>query len=284
MKETGYSYLKIAFWSFIFALGCNLFIVPYGLYNGGIIGTAQLLRTLIRNIYPQELNFDPAGLINFLLNLPLLYLAFTKLSRSFACKTIFSVVIQTIAFSISFPEPLLQDRALSILIGAFVTGTALSRILTEKGSAGGNDIVGMILSCKCPGFTVGRYSLYYNAVLYLCCGILFNVETAVYSIAQSAVFSYVTDRGHLENLDVSLMIFTHKAELKDILLKDNHRGVTCWKALGAFTGRETEVLVSVVSRYEAEMIRRRCQELDPEAFIITSKVLQVNGSYERRLI
>lgn len=33
--------------SLLFALGVNLIIVPLGLYNGGFMGVAQLLRTFL---------------------------------------------------------------------------------------------------------------------------------------------------------------------------------------------------------------------------------------------
>ena len=31
----------------IYAFGVNLFIVPFGLYSGGLVGIAQLVRTLL---------------------------------------------------------------------------------------------------------------------------------------------------------------------------------------------------------------------------------------------
>ena len=55
----------------IYALAINLFIVPNSLYNGGILGITQLLRTIIIETFNLELTFDFAGIINFLINVPL---------------------------------------------------------------------------------------------------------------------------------------------------------------------------------------------------------------------
>ena len=52
--------------AFIYALAINLFIVPNSLYNGGILGISQLIRTLITEAFSLNLSFDIAGIINFL--------------------------------------------------------------------------------------------------------------------------------------------------------------------------------------------------------------------------
>ena len=56
--------LQLFVGTLLFVLGVNLFIVPVGLYNGGIVGISQIIRTLItKNIH---LNFDIAGIINMM--------------------------------------------------------------------------------------------------------------------------------------------------------------------------------------------------------------------------
>ena len=49
----------------MFAIGVNLIIVPLGLYNGGFMGIAQLMRTGIVDFMhiPVPGNFDLAGII-----------------------------------------------------------------------------------------------------------------------------------------------------------------------------------------------------------------------------
>ena len=41
------NYAGTALGNFLFAFGLNIFIVPLGLYSGGIIGFAQIIRTLL---------------------------------------------------------------------------------------------------------------------------------------------------------------------------------------------------------------------------------------------
>lgn len=284
MSKFLHEYLAVIFWSFIFAISCNLFIVPYGLYNGGIVGTSQLLRTFLTYKFGLNFNFDLAGIINLLINIPLLIVAYKEFNKHFVYKTIISVAVQTVAFSIKFSESIIHDQLMSIIIGGLVSGYAVSRILTHKSSGGGNDIVGMVLAKKKPGSTIGKYSFYYNIGVYTICALAFNLEIAIYSIFQSMVYSYMIDRGHLENRDVTLMIFTRVPEVKNVILSDNRRGVTAWDGRGAYTNKETEVLVSVVSKYEVEKIKRDIRRLDPDAFVIVTNIDNVTGGYEKRLV
>lgn len=56
----------------IYSLGINLFIVPVALYSGGIMGFSQVLRTLLIQYLDLPLqNFDIAGVIYYLINVPI---------------------------------------------------------------------------------------------------------------------------------------------------------------------------------------------------------------------
>ena len=57
----------------IYSLGINLFIVPVSLYSGGIMGFAQVIRTvLVEYLHAPFQNFDVAGVIYYLINAPVL--------------------------------------------------------------------------------------------------------------------------------------------------------------------------------------------------------------------
>ena len=53
-----------------------------GLYNGGILGLAQLMRTLIVDNLGVSIEFDIAGLLNFMINVPLFICSCTKLPQN----------------------------------------------------------------------------------------------------------------------------------------------------------------------------------------------------------
>ena len=277
-------YLIIAAGSIIFAAANNLFIVPSGVYAGGIVGTAQIIRTVLNDYLNISFSFDIAGIINMCLNVPLLVMAYFILNSSFVKKTVFSVAIQTVAFSAIPVYPVVSDNLAAIIIGSIVAGYGVGLILIQKATAGGNDVTSMLLMKHNPNLSVGKFNLLYNVFVYIFCAILFNLETSIYSILHATLFSVVVDRLHLQNIEVSLMIFTRNDNIKNMIINDMHRGVTYWKGQGAYTNNETEVLVTIVSKYEVPKIRREILKMDPKAFIIVSSQLNVDGNVEKRLI
>ena len=66
-------------------------------------------------------------------------------------------------------------------------------------------------------------------------------------------------------------------------MKEMGRGVTCWNGQGAYTGEESKILVTVISKYEINQLKRIVLEKDPKAFIIFNEGLNVTGNFEKRL-
>ena len=54
-----------------YAVGMNMFIVPAGIYSGGLMGVCQLIRTLLTQYAGLEVGFDIAGLLYYAMNIPI---------------------------------------------------------------------------------------------------------------------------------------------------------------------------------------------------------------------
>lgn len=278
------SAFKIFGGSLLFAAAVNLFIAPLNLFNGGIVGTAQLIRSFL-NAQGFAPGFDIAGIINLFLNLPLFFLAYKGLSKRFFVGTLCSVGLQAIFFSlIPIPQvPILDDVFASCVIGGILSGAGVGLVLQTKACAGGTDILGVYAAIKWKS-SVGQLQLYYNMILYAICAAAFDLSTAVYSIIYCVIMSFTVDKVHLQNIEVSLMIFTKKPEIKELIMKKYVRGVTYWKGMGAYTNTETEVLMTIVSKYEIDSITKEIKQMDPNAFIVVNEQLKVDGSFEKRLV
>ena len=231
-------------------------------------------------------SFDIAGVINFLINVPLFVMAYRSLSRKFFLGTLLSLITQTICFSlIPIPAvPILDDVLASLIIGAIVGALGIGMTLVSGASGGGTDIVGVYAALHWKSFSVGKLQLLFNALVYCLCAFLFDLPIAIYSIIYAAVYSFVLDKVHLQNIEMSLMIFTKNPKIKSLILKDFVRGVTYWKGLGAYTQTETEVLVTIVSKDEVNDLRRMITQMDPKAFIIVNEGLQITGNFIKRLV
>lgn len=270
----------------LFALGVNLFIVPAGLYNGGFVGIAQIIRTLIDEYTPlNTTGYDLAGIINFAINIPLFVLAYLKLGRRFFKKTILGIILLTIFLTVikSPSVPIVDDELTACIVGGILTGFGTGILLRAGGSGGGLDILGMYVTKVKPGFSVGKLSMFVNFGVYLVCALLFNVKVVIYSVIFTVFSSIVMDRTHYQNINTSVMIFTKKEGISRAIIEKMQRGVTNWDGTGAYTNENTAVLLTVISKYEIARLRRIVYEIDPNAFMILTSGLNVYGNFEKRL-
>ena len=221
----------------LFAAGINFFIVPASLYNGGVLGISQIIRTLLIQVFPSLASgTDIAGIINFILNIPLFIMAYISIGKSFFSRTLVCLISQTIFLSI-FPiptTPLVNDSLTASIMGGLLAGTGIGISLRSGGSSGGMDIVGMFFTKKYKNFSVGKVSLTVNAVVYGICAILFGIPTAVYSIIYSAVSTLMTDKAHTQNINTEVVIYTKEEPeaILDYIVNEFHRDATWWEARG----------------------------------------------------
>lgn len=270
-----------------FAIGTNIFIVPQNLYNGGVMGVAMLIRSWLGldvNITAVS-GFDTAGLIYFLLNVPLLVLAYLRLGRVFFYRTITMTMILTAMMSLIkvYPEKLFADPLTAILVAGIITGLGNGLILTGGFCAGGQDILGVYFTKTRRNFSVGRLTLIFNSVVFGIMALTNNFEILIYSLLFTAVQSLVTDRYHMQNITVTLMIFTKVAGIDQAILKEFGRGVTNWEGVGAYTKEGTSIHYTVINKYEVSYVTRLIRRMDPNAFIVIQEDSRVIGNFEKRI-
>lgn len=279
--------LIILIGTFMLALGVNLFIVPAGLYNGGFMGIAQIIRTLLVEYTPLTLknNIDIAGIINFAINIPLFLLAYKRIGKKFFEKTIFGMIFLTLFLTIikSPAVPIVEEELTACIVGGILAGFGTGIMLRAGGSGGGLDILGMYVTKIKPGFSVGKLSMFVNFGVYLLCALLFNVTVVIYSVIYTVFASIVMDRAHYQNINTSVMIFTKKEGIADAIMKEMKRGVTNWDGKGAYTNESTTVLITVISKYEITRLRKIVYDIDSNAFMILNSGLDVYGNFEKRL-
>ena len=272
----------------IAALGINLFIVPLGLYSGGTLGVCQLIRTLLQTYLHLDFgNYDIAGILYFLSNVPILIVGYRILGRGLAVRTIVCTVAYSLFYSlIPVPTTLIVDDYLTAcLLGGILTGVGCGIVLTCGCSSGGLDVVGLCLSKRGSSFTVGRFSLTFNAFLYAACLFLFNAETAIYSVIYNFITTTVLDRMHQQNVTVQALIFTREDEhtLGKFVMGQLGRGDTYWQGTGAYTGDDLHVLCVCLCKYEIEELLHAVHSIDPHAFLTVQEGVHVYGNYQRKV-
>ena len=267
--------------SFLYTFGMNYFLIPYGLYSGGGVGIAQVLTYLLgkiidfggKNVY---------GIVYFLINIPLLVLAWKGIGKGFLVKTLIgSVAISIFASIIPIPAtPIVDSVVASVLIAGIITGL----LLVAGGSGGGVDVIGMWAARKFKNASVGKISLYVNVVVYASLLLMFDIEIVIYSLIYMVFFTLMMDRVHYQNITVRLMIFTKQEGIDQKILKQTGRGVTEWTGVGAYTKEETKIMICCINKFETAEFVEIIHSIDPKAFVIADEGVSVmSGNFEKRL-
>lgn len=281
-------YIQVVVGLFISALAINIFIVPNSLYNGGVLGISQLIRSLLESTFHLTFPFDIAGLINFLMNIPLFLIAYKLVSRTFFHRTLFCVIVQTIFLSvIPVSETAIVEEILtSVLVGSILAGIGGGLILSSGGSGGGTDIIGFLMTMRNKHFSVGKINRSINVVIYSICGLLYGLPTMIYSVIYSFVSSLVVDKTHKQNICSYVIIFTKEKPntIVDFIKKSIGRDCTYWEGFGGYDNSKTYISYAAMSKYEVQELERHIHELSPTAFLIKSEGIGINGNFEKKLI
>lgn len=273
--------------SVLYAIGINLFITPMDLYTGGLIGLCQLIRTFLVIVLGVNIgNFDLVGLLFFILNIPILLLAFKSIGKRFLVRTIITVITMTVALSvITVNKPIIDDMLTSCLIGSIIAGVGTGLTLMSTASGGGLDVLGIFFTKKYKNMSFGKVNIFINGIIFLLCFLNFPVEIVVYSVISIVFYSIVVDKMHQQNISVKALIFT-KAETKPIeshIFNELERGITYWDGKGAFTNDATKVLCVCLSKYEVDRLRTIVHTYDKDAFFIFEEGVKVDGNFTKKL-
>lgn len=272
----------------IVAVSVTQFIAPLNLYSGGAMGVCQLIRTLLQDFGGIDFGqTDIAGVLYFLLNIPILLLAYKTLGKRLVYKTIICTMAYSLIYSLlPVPQaPIIDDYLTSCLLGGILSGVGSGIVLTCGCSSGGLDIVGLCMSKRGSRFTVGKFSLTFNLFLYAACLILFSPAVAIYSIIYNYFTSMVLDKMHQQNVSVQALIFTREDEskLSGFIIERFGRSVTYWQGIGAYTGDNVHVLCVCLSKYEIEELLHAVHSIDPHAFITTQEGTRIYGNFPRKV-
>ncbi len=294
MKELSKEWRTAKFWKqqtvacvgcFLFALGFCVFIIPQHFYSGSFTGIAQIIQTLLARYASWKPTFDLTGIFLYIINIPLMILAWKKIGKSFFMKSLISITVQSLFLSlIPVPvEPPVSDPLTCCVIGGLISGLGSGLVLRSGSSGGGTDILGMYCTKKYPDFSVGKVSLIISAAVFSVCLLLYDLETVVYSAIYSTVFLNVLDHVHYQNIKTSAMVITKNQAVGDMILHSLERGVTVWEGEGGYTHQPTYIYLTVLSKYETGQLKRQIHQADPHAFVIFNNDINVDGYFQKRL-
>jgi len=261
----------IGFGNTLIAIAVNGIVIPHKFLSGGITGTALIFYYL----FP----FLPVAVLVLVLNIPLFAIGWAFVGRRFF---IYSIVgMLTLAGTLEWVHVSvpLHDKLLAALFAGILTGIGGGLTLRSRGSAGGLDILSVIL-LKRFSIPIGKAFLTFNAVVLVATTFLFSLETALYSF----IYIYITTRmmelviTGLSKRKAVLIISGQWNKISEEILHRMNRGVTLLHGQGGYSGKAGKILYVVVSMRELHRIKRITQNIDPKAFVVIQDTLEVMGN------
>lgn len=264
--------IMIILGSVLVGFAYNWLLIPHHILSSGLSGIAIMLGL----IYPMD-----TGVLNFVLNLPLLILGVMKLGKRFSLYTVLSVVALSISLYFIPVFQLAHEPLLAALFGGVITGIGIGIIFRASGSSGGFDIVAMILAKK-TDFPIGSLLSLMNAVIVIASGFIFGWDAALMTLVTIYATGKVIDMLHTNHVKLTLTIITAKGEeMKNMLLENLYRGVTISDGVGAYSGEHRKVLMTVITKYQLAELKELIQQTDPAAFVNITQTTEVVGSFHK---
>jgi len=272
--------------AFIYVVGINVIIVPHGLYSGTLTGVAQIIESLVSTFTDAKIpeGYNLTGTVLLLINIPLLIMVLRVTNKTFPVKSIINIVFMTTSMAfLPIPENLIiRDTLTASIVGGVVAGFGAGLTLRCGGSGGGSDLIGVYCSVKYPNFTVGKVALMISAVVYSYCLLRYDINIVVYSAIYTIVYALSVDFVHHQNIKTSAFIFTTSPDVIQTIVDRFGRGATRWEGKGAFSGRDTNIFIAVVSKYEVPELKSIISAADPNAFVIFNNKVDVFGNFKKR--
>lgn len=267
--------------SVLLAVGIYCFSEKINIAPGGASGVAIMIKYLTG---------APVGLMTLLINIPLLLLAVKFMGRRFTLRTLGTLALNSIILDLGvtpfFPQ-YAGDRLLGSVFAGVFMGAGLGIIFLSGSTTAGTDIISFIIEKKRPHIQVGKALLLIDGAVLASSAVIFrNAESvmlgAVALFCQTRVIDglvYGGDRGRL------LLVVSERSEaIARRVIAEMNRSATFLLGQGAFSHRETKVLMCVIQNREYKAMRDIVAAEDPAAFVTVAEASKVMGEGFRQIL
>ena len=260
----------------IMTAGIYFFKFPNHFSTGGVTGIAIVLGHYIPSMTP--------GTFVTVINVLLLLLGFAVFGRSFGIRTVYtsmlmSGLLRLLEIVCPMEAPMTNQPLVELLFAVGLPAVGSAILFNMNASSGGTDIIAMILK-KHTSLNIGLALLCSDTIITLSACVAFGMEAGLFSVLGLIIKALFVDLV-MDNLRVKkcFQIITSDPEpIEDYIMKELHRGATQLHGEGVYTHEGKTVLLTVVSRHEAVLLRDFIKENDPGAFMIITSSTEIIGN------
>lgn len=257
----------------IYALTVQLFLLPGNLITGGSTGIALAVHHILGL---------PVSATVMVFNVAMLIVGFFLLGKAFALTTILSTFTYPIALELLgriLPAGgLTDDVLLCTIFSGLGIGIAVGVVIRAGASTGGMDIPPLVLQkfCRIP---VSASLYVFDTCILLLQAMFSDMTRILYGILLVMIYTMVIDRLMLMGTTQTevKIISSRSEEIRQAVLEQLDRGITLLDGRTGYLGQEMEMIFTVISNRELPRIEKIVHAIDPECFMVVSKISQVSG-------
>ncbi len=257
----------------IYALAVKLFLMPAGLVTGGTTGIALAINYAV--------GIPLSGFV-LVFNVIMLLIGLFLLGKQFAATTVISTFAYPAAlelFDRLFGNLVLtNDLLLCTLFSGLGIGLALGVVIRAGASTGGMDIPPLALN-RCFKIPVSVSMYVFDFCILLAQAVYNPPEKVLYGILLVLTYTVVLDKLMLMGTTrTEVKVISDKAEeIRGAILEKMDRGVTMLAGETGYLKQDTQMIFSVISNRELPRVQKLIREIDPESFMVVSRVSEVRG-------
>ncbi len=276
LLKTLKEYAIITLGTLMVGLGVYFFKFPNNFSTGGVSGISILLAALIDDFTP--------GLVMLIINISLLVIGFIFIGRDFCFKTVYSSLLLsgfTYGMEYIFPmnAPLTDDKLLELVFAIFLPAFGSAMLFNYGASSGGTDIIAMIIK-KCSRINISSALFISDILIVLASALVFDAATWLYCVL-GLLCKCLLVNNVIESFNTSkyfTIITEHPAEISNFIKVELHKGATLAKHCeGAFSNSDKTVIMTVLRRAQARVLRDYIKKVDPHAFVIINNTSDIIG-------
>ena len=263
------------------AFGLKGFLLSSHFIDGGVTGVSMLLAA-VTNI--------PLGILIFFINIPFVIIGYRQIGPRFAFKTGIAIFgLALVLFFVSFPD-VTSDKLLTSVFGGLFIGAGIGLAIRGGSVLDGTEIAALLISRQSHLLRVGDVILILNIFIFLSAAWLLGIESALYSILTYLAASKTIDfliHG-VEEYTALLIISPFNEQIKEAITVELGRGVTVFRGGGGMGTKglqelDMPILYCVVTRLEIGNVKSTATTIDPDAFITTHSLSDVEGGLIKKM-
>ena len=226
----------------------------------------------------------------FVINALLIILAVLAMGIGFGFKTIYCIVVSSLAMGILSNCSALhcvegeffyvRENMLIALIAGSLEAVGIGLVIRNGGSTGGTDIIAQTIAHYTP-ISVGTVSFCFNGLVVGSSGYFIGFQPMLFSVigmfCSSFMVNYVLTGFGTRRSKTVYIISDDIDSIGDRVVHELKRSGTVWEATGYYTGLRHKILMVLVQNHQYQRLLRIISQEDPRAFVYVGEAYRVLG-------